>query len=47
MMDFVYGKKLGHVFNAPADLRLDEFNVVQPDLIFISNSNRGIKRAEH
>ncbi len=42
MMDFVYGKKLGHVFNAPADLRLDEFNVVQPDLIFINNSNSGI-----
>ena len=42
MMDIGYGKKLGHVFNAPADPRLDEFNVVQPDLIFISNSNSGI-----
>jgi len=39
VMEFVYSNKLGHVFNAPADVKLDEYNVVQPDLIFISNAN--------
>jgi Uma2 family endonuclease len=42
VMDYVYANKLGHVFNAPSDVRFDELNVVQPDLIFISHANEGI-----
>lgn len=42
IMDYVYGNKLGHVFNAPSDVRFDEHNVVQPDLIFVSTANENI-----
>ncbi|WP_416866527.1 MAG: Uma2 family endonuclease [Imperialibacter sp.] len=42
IIDYVYSKKLGHVFNAPSDVRFDEYNVVQPDLIFVSHANEGI-----
>ena len=34
--------KLGEVFFAPVDVVLDEKNVVQPDLVFVSNANAGI-----
>ncbi|MBY0436229.1 MAG: Uma2 family endonuclease [Cyclobacteriaceae bacterium] len=38
---FVEDKKLGEVFVSPSDLYLDEANtVVQPELYFISRSNR-------
>ena len=40
LMAYVYKKKIGHVFNAPLDVRLDEYNVVQPDLIYISEKNK-------
>lgn len=36
---FVKAKNSGKVFNAPFDVILDENNVVQPDLLFISNKN--------
>jgi len=35
-------KKTGHIFDAPLDVRLDEYNVVQPDLIYISEKNKHI-----
>ncbi|MBI3852142.1 MAG: Uma2 family endonuclease [Verrucomicrobia bacterium] len=38
----VEARKLGEVFFAPIDVVLDEKNVVQPDLIFISNANARI-----
>ena len=39
-----YVKKngLGVMYHAPVDLVLDEQNVVQPDIVFISNKNRAI-----
>lgn len=30
----------GQVFNAPIDLQFDEFNVVQPDIVIVMNTNR-------
>ncbi len=33
---------LGEVFTAPLDVFLDEHNHVQPDILFISNENKGI-----
>jgi len=36
---FVREKKLGKVFFAPYDVYLDEENLVQPDLIFVSQGN--------
>jgi len=33
---FVTEKDLGEVFDAPCDVRLDDENVVQPDIMFIS-----------
>jgi Uma2 family endonuclease len=35
-------KKLGKVFYSPIDVILDKFNTVQPDIVFISNENKGI-----
>lgn len=34
--------KLGEVFFAPVDVVLDETNVVQPDIIFVSTASAGI-----
>ncbi len=34
--------KLGEVFFAPVDVVLDEKNVVQPDLVFVSTANAGL-----
>src|SRR5690606_30869019 len=42
LMTYVNKKKTGQVFNAPLDVRLDEYNVVQPDLIYISEKNKQI-----
>ena len=30
----------GQVFNAPIDVQFDDFNVVQPDIVVVMNSNR-------
>lgn len=38
----VESKKLGEVFFAPVDVVLDEKNVVQPDLVFVSTVNAGL-----
>jgi Uma2 family endonuclease len=38
----VAARKLGEVFFAPVDVVLDEKNVVQPDLVFVSTANAGL-----
>ncbi|MDW8289064.1 MAG: Uma2 family endonuclease, partial [Flammeovirgaceae bacterium] len=35
---FVENKQLGQTFYAPIDVILDEYTVVQPDILFISNA---------
>ena len=42
LMTFVEGNELGEVFDAPCDVVLDDFNVVQPDIIFVSNERAHI-----
>jgi len=39
---FVTGNNLGEVFDAPCDVYLDNENVVQPDILFISKDRLGI-----
>ena len=39
---WVQGHQLGIVLMAPFDIVLSEHDVVQPDVLFISNENRGI-----
>ena len=39
---FVIENKLGEVFDAPCDVYLDEENVVQPDILFISKERLDI-----
>lgn len=43
---YVKEKQLGKVFYAPCDVVLDKHNVVQPDLIFVSNENAGILKKD-
>src|SRR5215510_11926298 len=38
----VASKNLGEVFFAPVDVVLDEKNIVQPDLVFVSVANAGL-----
>jgi Uma2 family endonuclease len=40
--DFVEQRSLGLVLEAPMDVELDEDNVFQPDILFISNERLGI-----
>ncbi len=40
--NFVEKNKLGEVFDAPYDIIFSDINVVQPDIIFISNENMRI-----
>jgi len=42
MRKFVEEKGLGYVVDAPTDVVLDEENIVQPDILFISRGNKGI-----
>lgn len=42
IMRFVEKKGLGYVVDAPTDVVLDEVNVVQPDILFISRENKDI-----
>lgn len=44
---FVKDKGLGEVFDAPIDVVFSETDIVQPDIIFISNKNKGIIREEN
>src|SRR5688572_19014864 len=39
--EFVEKNKLGEVFDAPMDVFLDDENAFQPDILFISNKNKG------
>lgn len=39
---YVRDNKLGLVLNAPMDVRFDDDNVFQPDILFISNERLGI-----
>ncbi len=42
LVEFVKKKKLGRVYDAPIDVILDEENVVQLDIMFVSKKNIGI-----
>lgn len=42
MQRHVEANKIGEVLFAPVDVVLDEKNVVQPDLVFVSNANAGL-----
>ena len=42
LMTFVEGNELGEAFHAPCDVVLDDFNVVQPDILFVSNERAHI-----
>ena len=42
LANLVYGESLGHVVTAPMDILFTPFDVVQPDLIFISNARAHI-----
>ena len=42
LANLVYGESLGHVVTAPMDILFTPFDVVQPDLIFISNARTHI-----
>lgn len=39
---FVRNKKCGEVFFAPFDVILDNHNIVQPDILYISNENKDV-----
>ena len=42
LRDYLEKKRSGKVFLAPFDVYLDEFNVLQPDLAFVTNSRNSI-----
>ncbi len=42
MWSYVKKKKLGKVFDAPVDVVLDEHNVFQPDIVFVSREREEI-----
>ncbi len=42
LSDFVERKNLGEVFISPVDVILSEDNVLQPNLVFVSNENKSI-----
>ena len=42
LREFVLDGRLGHVWFAPLDVVLSDYDVTQPDLLFVSNSRAGI-----
>jgi Uma2 family endonuclease len=42
LWQYVKAKNLGRIFDAPFDVRLDDENVVQPDILFVSQARIGI-----
>ena len=47
LAQFVEQKSLGEVFFAPCDVVLSDINVVQPDLLFVSNTRAPIITADN
>jgi Uma2 family endonuclease len=43
MHDFVKAHRLGRIVTAPQDTRLGKFNLLQPDILFISKDNKDVK----
>ncbi|MDX2191220.1 MAG: Uma2 family endonuclease [Bacteroidota bacterium] len=43
MSNFIKKFKLGKIVTAPQDTRLGNFNLVQPDILFISNQNTKVR----
>lgn len=44
LLGFLKTNPIGEIFGAPLDVYLDSKNALQPDIMFISNRNRGIIR---
>lgn len=44
--NFIKQKPLGTFLHCPLDVVLDKHNVVQPDILYISNENKGIIREQ-
>jgi len=42
LREFIQNNKLGRIFTAPLDVFLSEHNVLQPDILFISNERMSI-----
>jgi Uma2 family endonuclease len=40
--NYVRKHRIGKIYNAPFDVYLDEINVVQPDIVFISNEKANV-----
>ena len=38
LLPFVHDRRLGRVYHAPTDVLLSEHDIVQPDLLFVSNT---------
>jgi Uma2 family endonuclease len=47
LKSFVERNNLGQIFIAPYDVVLSKYDVVQPDIIFISNKNKQIIKSTH
>ncbi len=46
MFNFVNRKKLGKIYVAPVDVYLNSKNAYQPDIIFVSEQNKGILKGD-
>lgn len=42
LLQFVKKKKLGKIYNSPIDVYFDEYNTLQPDILFISKKRLSI-----
>jgi len=42
LIDFLRGHPLGEIFDAPYDVVFSETDVVQPDIVYVSNDRKGI-----
>jgi len=42
LRDYLERRPIGKLYEAPLDVYLDEFNVCQPDIVFIAKTNFGI-----
>jgi Uma2 family endonuclease len=46
MFNFVKRKKLGKIYVAPVDVYLNSKNAYQPDIVFVSEQNKGILKGD-